>query len=438
MIKKLFSGGIKLHVYNYLFRVLYLLFSFLSIKALLSVLGQERFGIWQVFLVLTEYVALANLGLNNSFRNASAESIAKGNYELLHKTISNVLMLLVVIIAFILPMGLLAVHLIDPRILLKDTSISNIEITSSFQLLFVFSCVNLFLVIGNMLAFSAQRSQLNSFVQFMQILLFYIALQVQTIFGHGGTQLSLVVLFYVGSQLVTSVPLLIYLLKSIHFKFTWNRHFFKDSGTLIRLGLAFFVLQGVNMLLVNFDSLVVSSMISVHSLAAYAIINKIFNVIISLYAISIIPLWSQATHLRANNDVQALTGVTRKYFKGGAFVALIVAVLIVLFRPATQFLFGVTIEASYTLLVIFGLFVLLNYFAAVVINVLNGLSIIRTQLLSIGFSVVIVFAIILAGKLFNFISLELIVTAKVLGSLTLFLTSYRNLSFSFKKLQPAF
>ncbi|WP_207495311.1 oligosaccharide flippase family protein [Aridibaculum aurantiacum] len=438
MLAKLLSKDLRPHVYNYLFRLLYLLFSFLTIRALLQVLGTERFGIWQVFLVAIEYIALANFGLSNSLRNATAQNISHNDQHSLNKNISNVILLLVLLLIGLLPIGLLLISGIDPQFLFKETTITTSEIKSSFQALYVFSCFNLLLVLGNMLAFSIQRSQLNSIVQFLQVFLFYAALQVHAYVQAEPAELATIVTYFVVSQLVTSVPLIIFLFRKIRFRFIWNANFIKESYSLVKIGFGFFLLQAVSMVLVNFDAILVSSTIGVRAMATYAIINKVFNVIISLYAISIIPLWSQATHLRAQNDIQALVGVTQKYFRGSALVAVVVAIVIVFFNPIMKLLFNVGADVSFLLLLIFGLFVFLNYFAAVVINVLNGLSIIRSQLLSLSLSVIVVCAVLVIGKLLNYMSLELIVTAKVLGSFTLFFTSYKNLNFSFRKLQPAF
>ena len=315
---------------NVLSKALSMILLIVSVPLTLSYLGNERFGIWMTISSFAALLAFLDFGIGNGLLNRVAHSAADTKRERLPQVITNGLLLLCIVGAFV-GTALLAISYFIPwhsLIKVNDPALV-LEIRTSASTFAV--------VFGLSLPFLGLQ---RVFLGLQEGFLVHVATAIASIVSLG---LLLVVtsrqgavpeliLVTIGVQAVAPIVLFPLLLRRRLLVRCSLLQFRNDGSTLLRTGGGFFVLQLASMVAWGSDSLIVSSMLGASQVAILAVTYRLFQFVTQPLAMITNPLWAGYADAAARKDSKYIRQTLKTSMVLSFSIALIGAAIVLAFH----------------------------------------------------------------------------------------------------------
>lgn len=315
---------------NVLSKALSMILLIVSVPLTLSYLGNERFGIWMTISSFAALLAFLDFGIGNGLLNRVAHSAADTKRERLPQVITNGLLLLCIVGAFV-GTALLAISYFIPwhsLIKVNDPALV-LEIRTSASTFAV--------VFGLSLPFLGLQ---RVFLGLQEGFLVHVATAIASIVSLG---LLLVVtsrqgavpeliLVTIGVQAVAPIVLFPLLLRRRLLVRCSLLQFRNDGSTLLRTGGVFFVLQLASMVAWGSDSLIVSSMLGASQVAILAVTYRLFQFVTQPLAMITNPLWAGYADAAARKDSKYIRQTLKTSMVLSFSIALIGAAIVLAFH----------------------------------------------------------------------------------------------------------
>lgn len=299
-------------------------------------LDAERYGIWLTLSSIIGWMSFFDLGLGNGLRNKLTESLARDDIMKARQYVSTSYFLFSVIF-----ISLIAVFTIaDPflnwlQILnIKNDTISNYEIQICALIVFIFFSLRFIFMNIAIVAYSKQKPFYSHLFSSGGSLLSLILIYILKYFtGEGNGDLTLLVFVLSSSQVfILIIASLILYNKSVNFKSLKPKIKLielKLSKDILKLGLNFFVIQIVGLILFSSANILIARKFSTEEVTVYNIVFKYFNVVPMIYAIILSPIWSAVTDAIHRDDFIWL----KKTLKGLNYISavFIIGIIIMIF-----------------------------------------------------------------------------------------------------------
>lgn len=274
----------------------------LSVPLLLALLGTDRYGTWATLTSLVAFVSLLDLGVGNSMRNSVA-SMSPAVEESVRLEFIGFFRLLCVVAL----VATVSFCLMIPEL---DLAAGH-RVAAS--LLYVPLLLLLPLLLGGSVLQGARATGLQAVLQAAGGwgFLAFIGLLAWLDRTPGISDLALVwSVCYVAALLV----MFALALRTLHLP---ARRLLRGSVASLppgrlRVGLDFFILQLSSLVLYSLGNMLVFHHLGASEVARYDVVNKIFQVGLSLYTIVIGVMWSEIAKYRAAGDAAALARTLRR------------------------------------------------------------------------------------------------------------------------------
>lgn len=276
--------------------------SLVSVPLLLQLLGTHTYGTWATLTSLIAFIGLLDLGVGNSIRNSVA-GMQAGSEELVRAEFIAFFQML-----FILALMMLAVFAFAlPRLDLVPDS------ESAATMLYVPLLLVLPLMLGANVLQGARVTGLQAWLQATGGWLFFGYVAVLAWLGHTPTLFELALVwsaFYVTTLLLSFVFAVRVLEIAPGRLFHWSLAALPKNR--LKVSLEFLILQLSALVLYSLGNTLVFRHLGANEVARYDVLNKVFQVGFSLYAIVIGVMWSEIAKHRAAGDRQALSQALRR------------------------------------------------------------------------------------------------------------------------------
>lgn len=363
-------------ILNYLFKVIAILLGLLNTKLTLKYLGPSSYGLWVTITSVINCMSSGDLGIGNGLRNELAKAYGKCDVkqqrQLIAAAVHNLNKLAVVLMIIIL---ILCEILFNTDILVCFVRIPT-YITA------IFFCINLVLGIAQSIVLGYQNSWLNSCAICLG--------QLSSILFLGGFIYSGIdtnlIFFAILNGLCTTFSnlFLICILRSENI-FIFNKKSNYDKSiqkSIMNTGVRFFGIQLCSVILYSTDSLIINKILNSEMVTKYAIISKIYDTGTNLFSILLIALWSAVTYHIAQNNYQWVKRKIRQLLVFWSAFSVGVIIVSLLFNSIIEIWLGKqSIYYEPELVAVFGLYCIITALSSIFANVLNGMGIIKLQLL---------------------------------------------------------
>lgn len=368
--------------------------------------NQQVLGLWFTLLSVLNWILTFDFGIGNGLRNRLAVAAAKKETSEERALISTTYWLSI-LIAFVFFLGCYAavslvnwnsffnisVNIIDISVLKKVVFIVLIGIIFQFVLK----------IITSILLAMQMPSIANSLGFISNLIILVAVLSIKTTDDSS----NLIVLSYV-YLVASNLPLLI--MTIIAFS-----TFMKDSRpslkmidrhmglAIVKLGMGFFILQILSLALFNMKEFLITWTTAPNLVVEFQVYNRIFNFIVTIAWIALIPIWSAVTEAYTKRDYSWIGSVYQKLKKLMLIVMFFVVILIFSMQPLVDFWLGenaIEIQKIYS--IAFGIYCILYIWWGVVASISNGTGKIKTQLVLSVVGVIINFTMsIIFVHIFN-------------------------------------
>ena len=350
-----------------------------SVPLTIGYLGAERYGIWMTITSTVALLGFADFGIGNGLMTTLADALGREDNRSAQTAIASAFWMLGGIAAFI-ALGLAVVYPfvnwagifnVHSDLAIRETGPTLIVVLGCFAL-------NLPLGIVSRIEGGTQSGYIqNLWVTFGSLVA--LAGLLTAVSTHAG--LPMLVLSVSSAPVIAAIGNGAQLLR----KYSWVRpslpYCNKDSmGSLLRVGLMFFIVQVSIAVAYQSDNLVIAHYMSARMVTPYAVPARMFSVVAIILSVLMAPLWPAYAEAIAKGDRAWIAKAFRRSLSVSFIIAFpIVSGLVVFGNLALKLWIGGRVQASILLLALFGARCLMSAFLYPVSMLLNGLGEMKFQ-----------------------------------------------------------
>ncbi|MBI6102240.1 oligosaccharide flippase family protein [Clostridium perfringens] len=380
---------LRVTLYNYIFRIAYLAITFMAVPISLKYLGNQRYGIWQTMMSLIGFVSLTNFGIGNGLRNRVTEYFTNDDKIGLKKVISSAYISLTIISFVILVISIPLFWFFNYNWMYSNITISHSEIAIAFIIIIIGFSVNFVIGLVTSIVYGIHKSHL---VTLSQLISSIISLLLTLCVINTVSRLYVMSLIYSISNILVNVILTIIVYKIDRCYIPSLKLFDKyESKKLYTLGMSFFLLQIVALFMNTSDSFIVAKLIGATDVTNYSIVNKVFNLIPTLFSIVLIQVWSQTAKEVTLNKYNNIKKMINKLLLLLIPIFIVLIFIVITFNFISLIWLRKIIDVSKLLLISSALYAFLTCINGIFVNIQNGLGIIKYQIISYTIAVIIQF-----------------------------------------------
>ena len=289
-----------------------LILSYLYVPIVMEYLGNEKYGIWAVFLGILSWIYSFDIGIGNGLRNELTKAITQNEQERCSRLVASSYASLSIIIIPILFIAALLSIILDWNKILNTNQEYNYL---SFVILISFVCVsvNFVLSLCNSVLYAIQKSHFVSvssvFCQTISLLL------ILYISKNSNGNMLYVAIVDGGAIIITSIltSVLLYSIRSDLRPLHKNI----DIGlgkSLTATGFRFFIIQICALVLFSTDNLIISHLYGAEAVTPYSLVIKLYSALTIAHSTLIVPFWSASTKAKASKDIVQLKKMVNSMF----------------------------------------------------------------------------------------------------------------------------
>lgn len=389
----LFSAGIK---------GISIVVSLLLVSLTINFVSSELYGIWLTLSSVISWLSFFDVGFGLGLRNRLTTALAHEDYNKGKIYVSTTYCILLIIFSVVGILGYLGAGQIDwCKLLNISIEYNEVLITSSRIIIVTFCATIIFKLIQNVFQayqMTAAAASVDTVSQVLSLALIYVL--TKTTFP----SLNNLALVFCCSPLIVYVVFSIIMfcgrfrevspsVSSIDFSYA------KD---LFSLGGQFFLIQIIFIILYQSVNFVISHYCGPEQVTTYNVAYKYLNCALMVFNIIMAPLWSGYNDAVAKEDFEWMRSVYKRLVRLNALV--IVGVLImILFSPIVYKIWvGDSVTVPFMVSVFIGLYMICQTISTLHASILNGMSIIKVQIIqAILQGVIFVGSIVLIGNGLN-------------------------------------
>jgi len=373
--------------------------SLITVPLTLNYLGAERYGLWMIISSVIAMMVFADFGIGNGLLNAIAEAYGRDDAQAMQTHVANALAILVIIAVIILVTFLFIYSSVQWGPFFNVTTTLAAQEAGPALAVFM-ACFAISVPAG-----IVQRVQMGLQQGFASGL-----------WQAGGSVLGLLLTLlaiHFESGLpwlilaLTGAPTLILVLNGLFFFFVQRRDLLPDlryvsskgMKLILHGGMLFFVLQLTVSIAFASDNLIIAKVINAEAVAQYSVISKLFEGFVMIIGLAFAPLWPAYGEAKARGDRSWIKSTLIRSMTLTSLIAIGTALSIIAFHKEI-FAFWVGAEHSFpfSLVACYALWMVLKTLGATYSMFLNGMSVLRFQLI---LSVIFMFVSVAAKYFFT-------------------------------------
>ena len=381
-----------------------MILTLISAPIMLHHVDRADYGVLLTLTSIVGWVGYMDVGLGNGLRNKLPEFLAKGDFHSAKKIVSSRYVTLAIYVALIIVIFLMVSPFVDWLGVLNSPTSDAGEIRGLTNVVFIAFCIQFLFGLINSILFAYQMPAFQSLFTFVGQFIALIALVIQVYvfdvtsvlqIGAVNSMIPPLVLF------LGSIGLFRTKLKEIAPSFKLFE--FKSVGSILSLGLKFFVLQMITIVLFQANSIIIARVVSPEAVVEYNLAFKYVSLLTMIFTIVITPVWSATTDAYVRKDfawINKTISLSRKVCIASIFIG----VLMVL---ASKFVYGIwlgkgTIDINYSTTSLILLYISFEMLYKVYGTIINGTGKVFAQIILTGVIAIIYIPLaILLGKLFG-------------------------------------
>jgi O-antigen/teichoic acid export membrane protein len=374
----------------------------------LNYLDKERYGLWLTLSSVIGWFSLFDIGLGNGFRNKFAEAIAVKNTELAKNYVSTTFILLAIIAALMLVLFFAINPFLNWEVILNTKAESGHTLSLLAAVVFAFFALQFVFRLTTSVLLADQQSFLVDLIG---------------VLGSLFSLAAVFVLMHIGERSLLSFcatisvcPVLALIIAYIvmfngkygAYKPSFKYVDFKQSKSLMELGVLFFVPQICSLIVFSTSNIIIVQIFTPEAVVVYNIGYKYFSIVIVFFNILIIPFWSAFTEAFVKKDNLWIKNVVHKLIIFWVISCFGVIVMILLSKWFFRLWLGEQITIPLQLTIGLAVYVCIHNWNNIFSYFVNGVSKIYLQVwFSIFAGVTFIPLTIMLSKKFGLIGVPL-------------------------------
>ena len=292
-----------------------MLISFLYVPLLLESMNSVNYGIWLTLTSMVSWVSMLDIGLGNGLRNKLAESLAKGNEHLGKEYVSTAYVSIISLSSLLGLVFIASYQFINWVDVLNADGIDSAQLSNLVLVVFLSFCAQFSLSLINSILYALQMPALSSLIGLIGQLGAFIVVYILSKNGQNS-------LLLLGSVISIIPPIVLLTSSIILFGFKYKKispsiSCFDKSKvvSVLSIGIKFFILQIITIVLFQSNNIIITHTIGAEAVVEYNISYKYMSILVMLYSMIVMPLWSASTDAYFRNDFDWIKNTVKKMNK---------------------------------------------------------------------------------------------------------------------------
>lgn len=368
-----------------------MILTLISAPIMLHHVDRADYGVLLTLTSIVGWVGYMDVGLGNGLRNKLPEFLAKGDFHSAKKIVSSCYVTLAIYVALIIVIFLMVSPFVDWLGGLNSPTSDAGEIRGLTNVVFIAFCIQFLFGLINSILFAYQMPAFQSLFTFVGQFVALIALVIQVYVFDVTSVLQIGAVNSIIPPLVLfwgSIGLFRTKLKEIAPSFKLFE--FKSVGSILSLGLKFFVLQMITIVLFQANSIIIARVVSPEAVVEYNLAFKYVSLLTMIFTIVITPVWSATTDAYVRKDFEWINK-TLSFSRKVCIASIFIGVLMVL---ASKFVYGMwlgrgSIDINYSTTGLILLYISFEMLYKVYGTIINGTGKVFAQIILTGIIAII-------------------------------------------------
>lgn len=350
-------------------------------------------GLWFTMLSVLNWVLMFDLGLGHGLRNKLTIALTEGNKDKAKKYISSAYISMAILILILSTVSFFLFPLIPWDILFNidgELIPYNILVTS-VKIVFIGIMIQFLLKLITSILFSIQKSVIVNFLNLISnvIILCFVLFAPTTNLKQNLISMSWVNVIAVNAPLFI-MTIIIFSTTLKNCRPSLKKYNNKYALEILKIGGVLLWLQVVFMIISSTNEFLISYLTTPAAVVEYQVYNKIFNVVSSLFVLTLVPIWSAVTKAHAENKyswIKKLSNILL-LMTGIAFITEL-AIIPFLQTLINIWLGNLAIDVKTGYAIIFAISNSIFILHSVNTSLANGMSYFKTQIIWMTFAAVV-------------------------------------------------
>lgn len=356
-----------------------IIISLILVPMTLGYVSSELYGIWLTLSSIMLWLNFFDVGFTLGLKNKLAEAIAQNNLEKGKSLVSTTYFMMILIFIPLLIILESIIPFVNWSTFLNVQSIYNEEIIKCLYILAACFCIQMILNVFTAVVAAFQQVALSSAFPVIGNFLSLITIFILTKYCPPSL-LALAIAISVMPLLVIFTASIIFFKKKYK-NVSPNIHYIdrKYAKELFTLGYKFFLIQIQGVVLYQCTNILISRLSGPEYVTAYNIAYKYLNIALMVYSIVLTPLWPAFTDAYTRKDFIWMKSIYKKMTRFYIFSACIVILMIASSNIIYKLWIGDRAEVPFSMTLTLGIFILINSWDALQVNLINGIGTIKLQ-----------------------------------------------------------
>lgn len=386
-----------------------ILISLLLVPLTINYVSSEVYGIWLTLSSIISWLSFFDVGFGLGLRNRLTTAISLGDYRKGKILVSTTYCILLIIFLFVGITGYYISGIVNWCELLNISTGNKEVLVTASRIVVITFCASIILkLIQNVYQayqMTAASSAVDTVSQTLSLALIYIL--TKTTFPN----LNYLALVFCGAPVVVYVvySVVLYSDKFKQVAPSLSSVDFKYAKDLFSLGGQFFLIQIIFIILYQSVNFVISHYCGPEQVTVYNIAYKYLNCAVMVFNIIMAPLWSAYNDAYAKNDYGWMNSIYVKLFRINKLISVGLLLMIAISPIVYKIWIGDAVFIPFIVSILMGLYMICQTFSTMHASILNGMGIIRVQIIQAALQgVLFVGAILVIGKGLDLIGILLI------------------------------
>ncbi|MGC3947783.1 MAG: oligosaccharide flippase family protein [Chryseolinea sp.] len=375
--------------YSFLFKGGSVLITLLLVPLTIKYIHPTEYGVWLTISSVVTWINIFDIGIGNGLKNEIAFSLALKDDSNVRTYVSTTYVVLSLIAILLFLLFFFISSLFDWNQILNVPDNSSFDIRIALLIVLGLFCIQFVAQLINSILSATQQVFKSSLILFSGQALALIAMQSLVWWVPENFILSIIAL--AGSPVFILILASLFLYRKVLRQFAPSFHKvdFKYVHKLLNIGASFFLIQIGALVLFQTDNIIITSLMGPEAVTTFNIPYKLFSAIPMVLSIVITPYWSAFTEAYAVKDFAWIKDSIKKLRIIWALLSLAAVLVFLVSEYLYQLWIQDTVTVPWTLSLSVMLYIIVFMWQTIHVYFLNGVGIIRLQLILVTASAII-------------------------------------------------
>lgn len=309
-----------------------ILVSLAYIPMMLKAVDRTDYGVLLTLTSIVQWVAMLDIGLGNGLRNSIANNLARNEYDKASESISSCYAALTLYVTIIVVLFVIIAPFLNWQSILNAHNNPESELLSLAIIVFISFCVQFVVNLLTSILYACQMPAITSYIMLATQVANFVLVYIMIHFFNIHTILEIgTVTCLVPPAVLIVFSIVLFRNKLSHIAPSIKKIQLKSVNGIISLGVKFFVLQVVTIVLFQANNIIISQAVGPEAVVTYNVAYKYIGMIVVVFNIIITPVWSAVTDAYVREDydwIRKTLNYIRKVFYGvlaGGIVMLLIS-----------------------------------------------------------------------------------------------------------------